>query len=94
MLELWLPVSIASVELSLCLVSRAGRGVELVEPDFAAARTLNREGLSSCVRDRGLIAALNNRLVNLIETVSRQPSTATPVQSDKQQRLTVFSQRC
>ncbi|XP_041095676.1 alpha-internexin-like [Polyodon spathula] len=45
--------------------ARAGRGVEL---DFAAARTLNREGLSSCVRDRGLIAALNNRLVNLIET--------------------------
>ncbi|KAK1167473.1 alpha-internexin-like [Acipenser oxyrinchus oxyrinchus] len=48
--------------------ARAGRGVELVEPDFAAARTLNRESLSSCVRDRGLIAALNNRLVNLIET--------------------------
>ncbi|XP_034759543.2 alpha-internexin-like [Acipenser ruthenus] len=50
------------------VAARAGRGVELVEPDFAAARTLNREGLSSCVRDRGLIAALNNRLVNLIET--------------------------
>ncbi|XP_041095714.1 transmembrane protein 255A-like [Polyodon spathula] len=69
--------------------ARAGRGVEL---DFAAARTLNREGLSSCVRDRSLIAALNNRLVNLIETVSPQPS-ATPVQSDKQQRHAVFSQR-
>ncbi|MGH0178125.1 UNVERIFIED_CONTAM: hypothetical protein FKN15_076855 [Acipenser sinensis] len=50
------------------VAARAGRGVELVEPDFTAARTLNREGLSSCVRDRGLIAALNNRLVNLIET--------------------------
>ncbi|XP_029972758.1 neurofilament light polypeptide [Salarias fasciatus] len=35
--------------------------------DFAAAKTLSREGLSRFVKDRGLIAALNDRLVRLIK---------------------------
>ncbi|XP_030000637.1 peripherin [Sphaeramia orbicularis] len=35
--------------------------------DFVAARTLNKDGLSRFVQDRTIIAALNDRLVRLIE---------------------------
>lgn len=35
--------------------------------DFVAARTLNKEGLNRFVHDRTIIAALNDRLVRLIE---------------------------
>ncbi|XP_023253787.1 peripherin-like [Seriola lalandi dorsalis] len=35
--------------------------------DFAAARSLNKEGLSRFAQDRTIIAALNDRLVRLIE---------------------------
>lgn len=37
--------------------------------DFVAARTLNKEGLNRFVHDRTIIAALNDRLVRLIELV-------------------------
>lgn len=38
--------------------------------DFAAARAQNKEGLDQFVQDRTVIAALNDRLVRLIELVS------------------------
>lgn len=37
--------------------------------DFVAARTLNKDGLNRFVQDRTIIAALNDRLVRLIELV-------------------------
>lgn len=37
--------------------------------DFAAAKALNEEGLSQFSQDRTAIAALNDRLVRLIELV-------------------------
>lgn len=37
--------------------------------DFAAAKALNKEGLNQFFQDRTAIAALNNRLVCLIELV-------------------------
>ncbi|XP_030621333.1 type III intermediate filament [Chanos chanos] len=40
---------------------------EWTEPDFAAARALNREGVTRFARERSLIAALNDRLANLID---------------------------
>ncbi|XP_018602108.1 glial fibrillary acidic protein [Scleropages formosus] len=38
------------------------------EPDFEEARALNREGVSRFVRERTLIAELNDRLAFLVET--------------------------
>lgn len=37
--------------------------------DFAAAKVLNKEGLDRFVQERTVIAALNDRLVGLIELV-------------------------
>lgn len=37
--------------------------------DFVAAKELNKEGLTRFVQDRTVIAALNDRLVRLIELV-------------------------
>ncbi|KAG7465077.1 hypothetical protein MATL_G00172260 [Megalops atlanticus] len=49
--------------------ARGGAAVcEFEEPDFEAARTLNREAVSRFVKERTLIAALNDRLAFLIET--------------------------
>lgn len=44
--------------------------------DFAAARAQNKEGLDQFVQDRTVIAALNDRLVRLIELVSTNTVTA------------------
>ncbi|KAJ8398011.1 hypothetical protein AAFF_G00433580 [Aldrovandia affinis] len=41
---------------------------QYAEPDFEAARIVNREAVSRFVRERALIAALNDRLAFLIET--------------------------
>ncbi len=40
------------------------------ELDFAAARTLNKEGVARFVYERSVIAALNDRLAGLIDVVS------------------------
>lgn len=39
------------------------------EPDFSAAQALNREGLMRFSQERSIIAALNDRLVVLIDMV-------------------------
>lgn len=39
------------------------------EPDFAAARALNREGLMRFSQERSIIATLNDRLAVLIDMV-------------------------
>lgn len=39
------------------------------EPDFSAARTLNRESLMRFSQERSIIAALNDRLAVLIDMV-------------------------
>lgn len=44
--------------------------------DFAAARAQNKEGLDQFVQDRTVIAALNDRLVRLIELVRTNTVTA------------------
>lgn len=44
--------------------------------DFAAARAENKEGLDQFVQDRTVIAALNDRLVRLIELVRTNTVTA------------------
>ncbi|XP_066571165.1 type III intermediate filament [Amia ocellicauda] len=41
---------------------------QLEELDFEVARALSRESLSQCVKERSLIAALNDRLAYLIDT--------------------------
>lgn len=44
--------------------------------DFAAARAQNKEGLDQFVQDHTVIAALNDRLVRLIELVRTNTVTA------------------
>ncbi len=44
--------------------------------DFVAAKALNKEGLNQFVQDRTIIAALNDRLVRLIELVRTNIITA------------------
>ncbi|KAF4091456.1 hypothetical protein AMELA_G00037060 [Ameiurus melas] len=51
------------------LPSSARGGVSSPEPDFAAARALNREGLMRFSQERSIIATLNDRLADLIDTV-------------------------
>lgn len=43
--------------------------IDCPEPDFAAARAINREGLMRFTQERTIIAALNDRLVVLIDMV-------------------------
>lgn len=50
-----------------CVFGRGG--VLVTEPDFAAAHALNREGVSRFAKERSIIAALNDRLVTLIDVV-------------------------
>lgn len=42
---------------------------ECPEPDFAAFRTLNKEGAARFVSERSIIATLNDRLAVLIDVV-------------------------
>ncbi|KAF7707279.1 glial fibrillary acidic protein [Silurus meridionalis] len=54
------------------LQSSARGGVSTIdwpEPDFSAARALNREGLMRFSQERSIMAALNDRLVFLIDMV-------------------------
>ncbi|XP_047013065.1 type III intermediate filament [Ictalurus punctatus] len=54
------------------LPSSARGGVSMIaspEPDFAAARALNREGLMRFSQERSIIATLNDRLAVLIDMV-------------------------
>ncbi|MCI4379925.1 hypothetical protein PGIGA_G00234050 [Pangasianodon gigas] len=54
------------------LPSSARGGVSMIdwpEPDFSAARALNREGLMRFSQERSIIAALNDRLAVLIDMV-------------------------
>lgn len=44
--------------------------------DLVAARSLNKEGLNQFAQDRTVIAALNDRLVGLIELVRSNRITA------------------
>lgn len=43
--------------------------IDCPEPDFSAARALNRESLMRFTQERSIIAALNDRLAVLIDMV-------------------------
>lgn len=65
---LWLQVKYCEKDKSL--FGRAGVSlIDCPEPDFAAARALNREGLMRFTQERTIIAALNDRLAVLIDMV-------------------------
>uniref|UniRef100_A0A3B4CSB6 IF rod domain-containing protein n=2 Tax=Pygocentrus nattereri TaxID=42514 RepID=A0A3B4CSB6_PYGNA len=66
--EQWSQTATVSQRCGAQLLRSSGRGgVLLMEPDFAAARALNREGVVQFAQERSIIAALNDRLASLID---------------------------
>ncbi|KAL6480173.1 hypothetical protein MHYP_G00112060 [Metynnis hypsauchen] len=68
--EQWSQTATVSQRCGAQLLRSSGRGgVLLMEPDFAAARALNREGVVQFARERSIIATLNDRLASLIDVL-------------------------